>query len=65
LFSNHEVAVLAYNSQTAGPQTEKVLAAAKAAGIPAVPVQETLPSGKNFQEWQGDIIDALGQALAQ
>ncbi len=65
LFSNHEVAVLAYNSQTAGPQTEKVLAAAKAAGIPAVPAQETLPSGKNFQEWQGDIIDALGQALAQ
>jgi zinc/manganese transport system substrate-binding protein len=65
LFSNHEVAVLAYNSQTAGPQTEKVLAAAKAAGIPAVPVQETLPSGMNFQEWQGGIIDALGQALAQ
>ncbi|MFT4108508.1 metal ABC transporter solute-binding protein, Zn/Mn family [Propionicimonas sp.] len=65
LFSDHDVAVLAYNSQTTGPQTEKVLAAAKAANVPVVPVQETLPAGTSYLEWQGGIVDALGQALAQ
>lgn len=65
LFTNHEVAVFAYNEQTTGAQTEKVLAAAKAAGVPVVPVQETLPSGKTYLEWQAGIITAIGEALAQ
>lgn len=65
LFTNHEVAVLAYNEQTTGPQTDKVLAAASSAAVPVVPVQETLPSGKTYLEWQQGIITALGEALAK
>lgn len=64
-FANHEVSVFAYNEQTTGPQTDKVLAAANAAVVPVVPVQETLPGGKTYLEWQQGIITALGEALAQ
>ncbi len=65
LFSKHQVSVLAYNAQTSGPQTDQVLAAARAAGVPAVPVQETLPEGKTYLDWQAGIIAAIGEALAK
>lgn len=65
LFSKHQVSVLAYNAQTSGAQTEQVLSAAKAAGVPVVPVQETLPDGKSYLDWQAGIIAAIGEALAK
>jgi zinc/manganese transport system substrate-binding protein len=65
LFTNHAVSVLAYNEQTSGPLTQKVLDAAKAANVPVVAVQETVPSGKSYLDWQAGIITALGQAIAQ
>src|SRR5579875_2410572 len=40
LFADHSVRALVYNAQTAGPETSRVLDAARAAGIPAVPVTE-------------------------
>jgi zinc/manganese transport system substrate-binding protein len=63
LFSRHQVKLLAYNEQTSGPETEAVLAAAKSAGIPVVPVTETLPKGKDYLAWMTDNLAALTAAL--
>lgn len=63
LFSGHRVALLAYNEQTSGPATTLVLAAAKAAGIPAVPMTETLPAGKSYLRWMADNLAAIKAAL--
>ncbi|MFE3856351.1 metal ABC transporter solute-binding protein, Zn/Mn family [Streptomyces griseorubiginosus] len=65
LFSGKQVEALVYNEQTSGPQTEKSEQAAKAAGIPVVPVTETLPSGKNYLTWMTGNVDALANALAK
>lgn len=59
------VKLLAYNEQTSGPETEKVLAAAKQAGVPVVPVTETLPSGKDYIGWMNANIDAVATALGE
>ncbi|MDQ0718096.1 zinc/manganese transport system substrate-binding protein [Streptomyces luteogriseus] len=65
LFSGKKVKALVYNEQTSGPQTEKAEAAAKAAGIPVVPVTETLPKGKDYLGWMTANLDALASALAK
>lgn len=65
VFSDKQVAALVYNEQTSGPQTEKSKAAAKAAGIPVVPVTETLPAGKDYLGWMTSNVDALASALAK
>ncbi|KOU62375.1 ABC transporter substrate-binding protein [Streptomyces sp. MMG1533] len=65
VFSGREVKALVYNEQTAGPQTDKAKAAAKAAGIPVVPVTETLPKGKDYLGWMTANVDALASALAK
>jgi zinc/manganese transport system substrate-binding protein len=65
LYSGKQVKALVYNAQTSGPQTEKVKDAAKAAGIPVVPVTETLPDGKDYLGWMTANVDALASALAQ
>ncbi|MFH8659270.1 metal ABC transporter solute-binding protein, Zn/Mn family [Streptomyces afghaniensis] len=65
LFSGGKVKVLVYNEQTSGPQTVKSEAAAKAAGIPVVPVTETLPKGKDYLGWMTANVDALASALAK
>jgi zinc/manganese transport system substrate-binding protein len=44
LFSDHTVELLALNSQTTGPQTDRVKDAAEKAGIPVVAMSETLPA---------------------
>ncbi|SMQ21093.1 zinc/manganese transport system substrate-binding protein [Streptomyces sp. Ag82_O1-12] len=64
LFSGKKVKALVYNVQTSGPQTEKAEAAAKAAGVPVVPVTETLPKGKDYLGWMTANLDALASALA-
>lgn len=63
LFSGHKVVLLAYNEQTSGAETEQVLAAAKAVGIPVVPVTETLPDGKDYLSWMTGNLDAVKAAL--
>ncbi|MEV0238432.1 zinc ABC transporter substrate-binding protein [Streptomyces sp. NPDC050674] len=65
LFSGKKVKALVYNQQTSGPQTEKAEAAAKAAGIPVVPVTETLPKGESYLGWMTANVDALAGALAE
>ncbi|MFD3457536.1 metal ABC transporter solute-binding protein, Zn/Mn family [Streptomyces sp. NPDC058691] len=63
LFGGKKVKALVYNEQTSGPQTEKVQKAAQAAGIPVVPVTETLPQGKDYLGWMTANVDALAGAL--
>lgn len=65
LFSGAKVKALVCNEQTSGPQTEKAEAAAKAAGIPVVPVTETLPKGKDYLGWMTANLAALAGALAK
>jgi zinc/manganese transport system substrate-binding protein len=64
LFVKKQVKVLAYNEQTSGPETEKVLAAAKANNVAVVPVTETLPAGKDYLTWMTGNLDALRTALS-
>ncbi|MFG2956564.1 metal ABC transporter solute-binding protein, Zn/Mn family [Streptomyces sp. NPDC048291] len=63
LYSARQVKALVYNAQTSGPQTQQVEDAAKAAGIPTVPVTETLPDGKDYLGWMTANVDALADAL--
>lgn len=65
LFTGKKVKALVYNEQTSGPQTEKAEQAAKAAGIPVVPVTETLPHGRDYLRWMTANVDALASALAK
>ncbi len=63
LFSSASVAVLVYNEQTSGPQTDQVLEAADRASIPKVGVTETLPEGKTYLSWMSANLAAVRQAL--
>ncbi|MEV5341500.1 zinc ABC transporter substrate-binding protein [Streptomyces sp. NPDC052676] len=65
LFTEGKVELLVYNEQTSGPQTEKVEQAARSAGIPVVPVTETLPEGEDYLGWMTANVDALAGALAK
>lgn len=63
LYSDKKVKALVHNEQTSGPQTDKVKKAAEDAGIPVVPVTETLPEGKDYLGWMTANVDALAAAL--
>lgn len=65
LLADKKVEALVYNEQTSGPQTEKVEQAARSAGIPVVPVTETLPEGMDYPDWMTANLDALAAALAK
>jgi len=63
LFSGHAVRLLVYNAQTTGAPTGQIVDAARAAGIPAVPVTETLPAGLDYLAWMTKNLDAVAGAL--
>ncbi|QLQ11245.1 MAG: zinc ABC transporter substrate-binding protein [Nocardioidaceae bacterium] len=63
MFTTEEIAVLAYNSQTADSTTEAVRAAAEAAEVPVVDFTETLPEGQSYVAWQQENLDNLAEAL--
>jgi zinc/manganese transport system substrate-binding protein len=65
LVSNHRIRVLLYNSQAVSPVTARLRAAAQKAGIPVVPVSETLPPHLTFQQWQLEQARAIAAALAR
>jgi zinc/manganese transport system substrate-binding protein len=64
LFSTKAVKLLAYNEQTSSAETEKVLSAAKSAGIAVVPVTETLPAGTHYVGWMTSNLAAIKAALS-
>jgi zinc/manganese transport system substrate-binding protein len=64
LFTGKQVKALLTNAQTESPSTRKVEQAAAAAGIPQVPVAESLPTGvDDYVTWQDSQISALAGAL--
>jgi zinc/manganese transport system substrate-binding protein len=65
LVSDHRIRVLLYNSQAVSPITARLRDAAEKAGLPVVPVSETLPPHLTFQQWQLDQARALAAALAR
>lgn len=62
---SEEMALLAYNAQTADRTTEQVREAAERANVPVVDFTETLPRGKSYVAWQQDNLDRLEKALAR
>lgn len=63
LFGGEQVKLIAYNEQTAGPETEKVLTAAKEHRVDVLPVTETLPAGTDYVTWMGGNLSAIETAL--
>ena len=63
--ADHTVKVLIYNSQVTDPETTRLRAVAARAGVPVVPMTETLPRGLSFQAWQAVEASALLAALDQ
>lgn len=63
LISSRSVAILAYNPQTEGPQTEQLRRAAEAAHVPVVDFSETVPEGKDYLDWMQGNVAALQKAL--
>jgi zinc/manganese transport system substrate-binding protein len=64
LFKLGKVKALVYNEQTSGPITEQVKKAAEHAGIPVVPVTETLPDGSSYVAWMAENLHRLRFALS-
>jgi zinc/manganese transport system substrate-binding protein len=64
LATEHRIKVLFYNNQAVSPITQRVRAAARAAGVPVVGVAETVPAGLTFQAWQLKQARELLQALS-
>lgn len=65
LFTSRTVAALVYNVQTPSTQSDRLIAAARQAGIPTVPVTETLPPGETYLGWMRGNVAALSQALGR
>jgi zinc/manganese transport system substrate-binding protein len=64
LIAKHRIRALLYNAQAVSAITARLRDAARRAGIPVVPVTETLPAGRSFQQWQLDQARVLAAALA-
>jgi zinc/manganese transport system substrate-binding protein len=64
LVGSGQVRALVHNQQTSGPETERVLEAARAAGVDVVPVSETLPEGEDYVSWMRSNLDAVVAALS-
>lgn len=58
-----DVKVLLTNAQTGGPETDRVEAAAEAAGVPIVAFTELLEDGSSYAEWMRDAMTDLAAAL--
>ncbi len=61
--THHTIKALIYNDQTVTPITTNLQNMAKQLNIPIVPVTETMPVGKTYQQWMLDQLNSLLQAL--
>jgi zinc/manganese transport system substrate-binding protein len=64
LVEGGDVSLLAYNEQTAGAETERVLTAAQAASVSVVDFTETLPEGDDYIGWMSANLEAVADALS-
>ena len=63
LFSEHQVAVFAYNQQVVDALTTSIRQSALKAGVPVVGVYETMPAGYTYQSWMLAETDAIAKAV--
>lgn len=63
LAGSTDIAFLAYNQQTEGPQTQAVKQAAEAAGVPVVDFSETLPEGAGYLAWMTENVKNVKEVL--
>jgi zinc/manganese transport system substrate-binding protein len=63
LLGDGSAALVLYNAQTGGPQTDAVLDIAGENGVPAIGVSETLLPGTHYAPWQAGYLDAIERAL--
>lgn len=61
--ASHQIKALIYNKQAVTPITTQMRAIAQLNQVAAVPVSETEPSGKTYQEWMLDELTLLQPAL--
>lgn len=62
---NKAIKILIYNSQTVTPITTNMQNAARAQGIPVIPVTEMMPPGSTYQNWMMMELNAVENGLAQ
>ncbi len=60
----HKVRALIYNKQVSDKLADRLIAIAKKAKVPVVPVTETMPGGVSFSDWMLGELDGLDKALA-
>ena len=65
LLMGSQVRFLAYNEQTAGPQTIELRNVAEKSGVPVVNFTETLPPNTSYIGWMQSNIDNIERALTQ
>jgi len=63
LVASRGVRLLAYNTQTEGPQTVALKKAAETADVPVVNFSETLPDGQSYLQWMTGNVESIGKAL--
>jgi zinc/manganese transport system substrate-binding protein len=63
LLGDGSAALVVYNEQTGGPQTDAILDIAGENRIPAIGVTETLPTGVDYIGWQAGYLDVLQNGL--
>jgi zinc/manganese transport system substrate-binding protein len=64
--TNRQIKVFVYNIQNSTPDTTSLEQKARSAGIPIVPITETLqPASASFQAWQLAELKSLARALAK
>jgi zinc/manganese transport system substrate-binding protein len=63
LVTSGHIDLLAFNQQTSTGQTQKLREDAENSGVSVVEFSETLPEGKNYQQWMQDNIDQVSQAV--
>ncbi len=59
LIGDGSAAIVVYNAQTGGAQTDAVIDAARESGVPAIGVTETLPPDMAYVQWHSSIQRAV------
>jgi zinc/manganese transport system substrate-binding protein len=60
----HDVRMMFYNTQATDRLVQRLVALARADGVPVVGVTETCPPGLSYQDWMLRELDATAKALA-
>jgi zinc/manganese transport system substrate-binding protein len=64
LFTSHQVELLVYNEQAAGPQTDQIIRTANEAHVATIGVTETLPGPITYFDWMKRIVEGVAGALS-